>query len=100
MLKDLCTVCKDYKTCKELCDKAETYVNQDFIGEHKNTVWYNEEQGYQAKTYEEIKPVHLTKIERKIIIMLNKTMSTKEICQILEITKETLYNYTSKLRKL
>lgn len=90
-----CSTCREYKTCKKLCDKAQKYAQQDFVY-LKEIPNPSPEGGTPWATIEESRP---TMTEREIVVsaLLLCKISHKTIRNVLKIHGAS---YKSMLRRL
>jgi len=90
-----CSSCTDRWFCKELCDSAKLYSNQDYV--------------YRTEIPTELLPpmqllhvdcpTRLTPKERKILTLLGSGLSRKEICQAIDIKGNTLRWHIFNIKK-
>ena len=84
----LCQKCPKKLVCIELCSEAEEYANQDYVALKELPVADLE---YIKEEFPEVvKTVYLTKLEKKVVMLLNKDFPRSEISYLLNITSNYL----------
>ena len=93
----LCQECSKKETCQELCPEAEIYVDQDRIPQAELTV------GFDITNYIEplsfVSSIHLTKKEKEILTLLGKGLGRGDVCQLLEMSRDTFRVHIANLKK-
>ena len=90
----LCQDCSKKPTCTELCPEAEEYVSQDHVSQRELTIGIPR----QGKLPDLVSNTHLTKKEKEIIRLLSLGLNNNDICEVLDIKENALYQHLFKLR--
>ena len=91
----LCQDCSKKPTCTELCPEAEAYVSQDHVGRHELPVGLPR----LGALLDLIPNTYLSKKEREILTLLGRGLNRADICQLLDMSRHTLRQHISILRK-
>ena len=95
MMNILCNDCPNKSLCSCLCPEAEMYVNQD-NKEQRELLISNPKSGNWPDFIEKSK---YTETERNILHALLDGKTRVEICQTLNITRESLRKHISNIRR-
>jgi len=95
----LCQECPLRQLCTDLCPEAELYVKQDHVGRRDIPVG----KMFPRKWPAMVEKIYLTKRENQILRLLGAGLIGNEICEVLEIRRNTfdvhVHNLRKKLRK-
>ena len=102
----ICKDCPNRPMCVTLCQEAKTYANQDWISLRELTVGLTPEVRaiYKADIvkdeYDNLVGLfsHLPR-ERQVVTLLENGLTRREICKVLNITKENLRNIIRRIRQ-
>ncbi len=93
-MKSLCQVCKQYRTCKRICELIEAYVNQDYMPLKELAIPYPIE-----STFEYSSSTYLTKKEKQILTLLGSGLDRREIAEVLKTKRETIRTHIYNIKK-
>ncbi len=98
---DLCTNCKKRNDCKELCLKAEEYVNQDYVPLRERLLLQSTDNmpDDTERWFNIPEKSILTKREYQLLHALIEGKTRTEAAQLLGITKETVRSMLRNIRK-
>lgn len=105
MFKDMCTKCEKRKKCTTLCNKADKYASQDRVGQGDESINPKGDvsemfANTSAKEWPELKEnTHLTPTDKEVVTLLSRGLNRKDVCQVLEISRQTLRKRLSRMRK-
>ena len=92
----LCETCdKRDQSCAELCPEAETYVSHDNVKQKEKVIGLPR----FGKLPELKSNTHLTPREKEIVTLLGRGLRRSDVCQLLNITPDTLRKHLSRTRK-
>lgn len=91
----LCKKCPNKKTCLSLCQEAEEYANQDEVIRREALVGLPK----LIEFPDLVSNTPLTKREREILTLLGRGLSRRDVCNVLNITRENLRDIIRRLRK-
>jgi DNA-binding NarL/FixJ family response regulator len=94
-VKSLCSSCPFRATCLILCPEAEQYASQDHVPQREqpvNTYYINPMPETRSNT-------HLSKREKEVVTLLGKGLTRRDVCEILNITRENLRNILARLKR-
>lgn len=91
-----CDTCQDRKTCTELCPEIEAWVAQDTVPQRELTIGFT--------TMDDMLPSllsnsYLTPMEKSILTLLGRGLTRSDVCEVLEISRNTLRYHIYNLRK-
>lgn len=90
----LCQECPSRSVCQSACPELELHL-KEIEGSQKEMPISNPRHGKVPWS----SSVYLTKKERQILRLKSKGLDNKTVCEVAEITIESLYVYLTRLRK-
>ncbi len=92
----LCQECPQKPFCSQLCPEAEAYANQNRVARHE--FFTISEPRYKALPDPPADYPNLSKTQWKIVTLLQKNFSRREVCVILNISRHNLRSQLSKIK--
>lgn len=92
----VCSKCPSRVLCRDLCSEAEAIADQDYVPLKEVPIGLPT---YQDVEFLLISNIYLTKTERQILTLLGRGLSRQEVCEILEITRNSLRFHLHNIRK-
>jgi len=89
-------MCPTRDNCTALCDEAEAWANQDYVGQREKTIGITQAKENSVEMWSN---VFLTKTEREIVTLLGRGLNRRDVCQILNMTRDCLRNHIKRMRK-
>ena len=108
MLKDICTNCPYRDRCKRPCTKVKDYIDQDYVGSKEFINSDGDVSDMYNNIVEEewpelVENIYLTPREKEILTLLGRGLTRADVCQVLDITRNTLrwhiFTLNKKIRK-
>jgi len=91
----LCQDCLKRNSCLKLCQDAEDYASQDYIGLRELPIGLP----MHGEMPELISSIPMTKMEKQITSLFGKGLNRKDVCQILKISRRCLRDHIYRLNK-
>ncbi len=92
-----CASCQSRKECKTLCSEVEAIADQDYVPQREITIGFPMAIGTETEP-ETVKPQY-TPMQKSIVRLLLLGHSADDICELLEISKESYYMHASRIRR-
>jgi len=93
----LCETCEKREYCSELCPEAELFVKQDSVHRLEEPIGLLPVKKFIKPSLK--KHTHLTSKEKEILMLLGKGLSRVDVCQLLNITPNSLQVHLSNAKK-
>lgn len=88
-------MCPTRNSCQTLCGEAEAWANQDYVGQRELTIGLPR----TGEMPELPANVYLTETECAIVTLLGRGLNRRDVCQVMDMSRETLRKHLERLRK-
>jgi DNA-binding NarL/FixJ family response regulator len=92
-----CDTCKNYATCRELCEIAEQYASQDYISSREMPISLVNVPA--TKILEMISNVPMTRKEQQIVTLFGYGLNRQDVSQTLNISRNSLRVHICRMKK-